>query len=515
MFQNNPRTTFLFLVALAAILFFLRIGASSVFQVAEARNAECAREMFQRNDWVVPTFNGSLRTDKPAFQYFAMMTAYLFTGVNEGGARFFSALCGCILVAATFFTVCRLRNVIAATWSVLALLSSVHVIVQFRLATPDPFLILFHTLSLYAFILGWVTNRRRWWLVVYVMLGLAMLAKGPVGVALPGLSMLVFMILRKGLTWRNIVRMQPLVGFLIFAAIAVPWYWLVHIRTTGDWTRGFFLYHNLSRFEDPVEHHGGIFLITIFFVLVGMFPYTLMLPRIVRYARRNTSDDLSLIAIISASVVIIFYCFSSTRLFNYTTPAYPFIAILVGLVVDSNRSSSFRAEAIISLVICLLIPIGVFWWLSKTDPLQPVASYAWLLLLMPVVALVIFFAKQKNAAIAAIGVPFIVASLVTFGALFPKLDEQTPMRKREAQIRSHRVVAYRDFNDAFVFYAPARIPVFRERAALESYISAHPDVLVITRAKKFDFIDSIPSLKRLSVDREVFSRQSSAIYTQR
>ena len=47
--------------------------------------------MWERHDWVVPTFNGELRAHKPILLYWLMMTAYATFGVSEFAARFWSA----------------------------------------------------------------------------------------------------------------------------------------------------------------------------------------------------------------------------------------------------------------------------------------------------------------------------------------------------------------------------------------------------------------------------------------
>ena len=74
---------FILVLLLSVLLFFSFLGGTSVFQVAEARNAECAREMMEHKEWVVPTFNGELRTDKPALEYYGMMAGFWILGVNE------------------------------------------------------------------------------------------------------------------------------------------------------------------------------------------------------------------------------------------------------------------------------------------------------------------------------------------------------------------------------------------------------------------------------------------------
>jgi len=142
---------FFLIVLVSAILLFVRLGSITVFQIAEARNSQVPAEMLDRHDYTVPYFNGELRTDKPPLHYYAILFSYYTGGVNETSARFFSAICGMLVIIATWLFVNRYGGPGVAWWSSLVLLASIHTIFQFRLATPDPYLIACHVLSLFSF----------------------------------------------------------------------------------------------------------------------------------------------------------------------------------------------------------------------------------------------------------------------------------------------------------------------------------------------------------------------------
>src|SRR6185436_13240979 len=79
-------------VALAAIVMLTNLGGPRLWDDDEPRNSGCAREMFLRGDWVVPTFNAELRTHKPILLYWCMLVSYHVGGANEFTARLPSAL---------------------------------------------------------------------------------------------------------------------------------------------------------------------------------------------------------------------------------------------------------------------------------------------------------------------------------------------------------------------------------------------------------------------------------------
>ena len=64
-----------FLMALLICTSF--IGLYLIYILDEARNSEAAREMFVSGDYLVPYFNGELRTDKPPLHYYFMILGYL------------------------------------------------------------------------------------------------------------------------------------------------------------------------------------------------------------------------------------------------------------------------------------------------------------------------------------------------------------------------------------------------------------------------------------------------------
>ena len=48
---------YLLLILVWALLCLVNLGAPSLWDIDEGNNATCAREMYERGDWIVPTFN--------------------------------------------------------------------------------------------------------------------------------------------------------------------------------------------------------------------------------------------------------------------------------------------------------------------------------------------------------------------------------------------------------------------------------------------------------------------------
>src|SRR5829696_5409210 len=131
------------LLAICALTFFANLGASRLWDRDEPRNAGCTREMLQRGDWVVPVFNGELRTHKPVLLYWLMMTSYAALGDNEWGARFWSAALAAGSVLMTYAIGRQLFNSSAALWGGIVLASNLQFAMIGR-AAGDAVLLLPH-----------------------------------------------------------------------------------------------------------------------------------------------------------------------------------------------------------------------------------------------------------------------------------------------------------------------------------------------------------------------------------
>jgi len=511
---------FLLILLFSGLLFFSFLGGTSVFQRAEARNAECAREMMQNKEWIVPTFNGELRTDKPAMEYYGMMAGYWLLGTNEAGARLFSALCGLLVVLATFWIAQRHFGEKAAWWSALTMLASMHLIIQFRLATPDPYLILCHTLSIYFFYEGWHSRKWKWFALMYIFMGLGIFAKGPVGLLLPGLTILLFMLFTKTLTWKRFLELKPWWGIILVAAVAVPWYYAVHIKTGGEWTRIFFFEHNLNRFDSGISGHHGPFIMPFIFVLAGLLPFSVFSIRAFKETwKQRKNNPLMVLAALSTLVVVGFYALSQTKLINYTSPAYPFLSLLIGstiagLIKNPESLRKTKIETYIMAFLAIAIPVAIFFFL-KYSPLQNISWIAWFMVTLPIGGILALVLRKKSSAygLLSIAAAFMLSTFIIFWKPFQIIDNQSPVQKYGETVSAHKhVVAYKDFHHAFAFYANTRIPVFQNEQNLLDYLAKHDDVVVLSRNHDLSYMDEIPDLEQIGVGRDLFSRKSSGIY---
>ena len=557
----------------AGVVFFLNLGVPQLWDEDEPKNAACAREMIERGDWVVPMFNYELRTAKPVLVYWFMMSAYKVFGVNEFGARFWSAVLGIATCLLTYGIGRRLFQPAVGLWAGAMLAAALMFGVASRAATPDAPLIFFSTLSLAIFVWGlpesaisltlrssepmirtatqtanpYVTLRSylpaSWWTYIgmYAAMSVAVLAKGPVGIALPTLILMSYlwsldlMIRRsqavsnphltlKGTAslwqrwfrfagslarslsplaiWRVGWVLRPLTAVALLAAIALPWYVWVGWRTDGAWIAGFLGKHNVSRFVQPLEGHSGPIFYYVIAVMIGFFPWSIFLPvaslqiaRRLRNSQTWTAGDL--FCANWAVVYIGFFSLASTKLPSYVLPAYPAVALITArwvtewLAVPSTLPAWNRRWAFLNLpVIGVLFLVGVPLATARFMPGQWHLGWAGLILVVGgVAACVAAERRQFSRAIQTFGMASILFTACLFGIVAVQVNpHQTSahlMSRIFAQSPQAQIATFDYFEPSVAYYAGRPVQRLKTSEQGVSFLKDVPGSFLIIREKNW------------------------------
>lgn len=492
-----------------------------IYILDEAKNAECAREMLVSGNYIVPYFNGQLRTDKPPLHYFFMALSYKIFGVSAFSARFFSAVFGALTILISFLFSRKYLSEKTGWLTAIVLLASLHYNFQMRMSVPDPYLIFLMSGSFMTFYL-FLTDKKKYWLwLMYISFGLGLLTKGPIALGLPGLIMFVFLLLTKRLTWDLIRSFYIPAGILIMLALALPWYWLNYIETNGVWTEGFFLKHNLKRFSDPMEGHGGFFLLPVIMVIAGVLPLGFFSIQALVLAYKNRDTEVLLFILTIVFGIIIFFSFSQTKLPNYTIPAYPFLAMAIGYLFSgagTNKISfaGIKWTYIIYSLVAVSIPAIVYFSL-RSDPNVKSASGVWIYFMtlpIGVIAGWIYLNKKKLVHfILSVALSFILTNVLFFTKAYPEVYSINPVNSSIGKLKhKEKIVYYKMMNSAYVFNMQRIIPVIHNQDSLARYLLKNPDAVVISRRQYETEILSSGDMKMIFEQKDTFENPVTAIY---
>jgi len=512
--QQNHQKYIWLLLGLSILLIFPGLGKTPLWIYDEVRNAECAREMYERDDWIVPTFNGGLRTLKPPLHYYFMFGGFKIFGVTEWGARFFSALFGVLTIFITYFFVKKSSSQRQAFITALVLLASTHFLFEFRMSVPDPYLIFLNTASLFTAYAFFKEKKNYWLWLCAITMGLGALAKGPVAIALPGAAILIWLTWEKRL--KETLSLKILIAGIIMFAVALPWYLLVHQETNGEWTKGFFLQHNFGRFSEPMEGHGGLFIIVPIIVLLGMLPASIFIGESLKKFKTRLSDPFLKLAFSVVVIFVVFYSISSTKLPNYAMPCYVFVAILLGNFInkawEENKARFY--PFVILLIINLALPIAAYFGIKKEVNTSGMENLAAFLLLLTIAAIIAFyFMLKKDFRKAAIS-SFILYTLfhvLMFNWLYPSIYKQNPMSKTIDMVKKYdNIVSYQIFHPSYTFYLPERVPVFKNLDSLKTFMLGNK-AAVISRKNYGEELKSIGLIEKASVH-DLFEGNTTVIF---
>jgi len=509
------------ILLISFILFSLNNSRIQVFMLDEAKNATCAREMMERNDPVVPTFNGELRTDKPPLHYYFMMTSYRIFGFGEYAARFFSAVFGALTMLMVFAFTKHLLSHRTALWATLILLSSINFVFEFHLAVPDPYLIFFINAALFSFYMAMHAGRKAYLWGFYISLALGFLTKGPVAVALPALVILVFMIWTRQFTWKKLREMRLIEGILLFLLIAAPWYILVSLKTDMAWTEGFFLKHNLGRYTDTMQGHGGVYFLSVAYLLLGLLPFSVILVQSIFFGLRQWKHPLYLFLVLFILIFTLFFSLSDTQLPNYILPVYPACAILMAAFITQVKYEEYKKYRIqtslwIGLLISLLLTVGLYIGVDHDPNLKGMYHLAYFLLPLPLgflAALRGYRKKMMTQAWALLGTGFLLTNILLYAFMLPPVSKKSIAKTFVTQTKENQhLISYKRLNPSFVFYYHQPIPRYENLDELTRQLNRHPNTYLITRKKyKEELLQAFPELKPVMQQPDLFEGHTTLI----
>jgi 4-amino-4-deoxy-L-arabinose transferase-like glycosyltransferase len=176
------------LITLFVLVWFGSLEYRKLIKPDEGRYAEIPREMVASGDWLTPRLNGIKYFEKPPLQYWATATAFTLLGQSDGTARLWPGLTGFLGVLVAWFAGRRLFGPSAGLLAATTLASSLLYLMIGHINTLDMGLSFFLEVAVCGFLLAQRedTHARRWMLIAWAALALAVLSKGIVALVLTG-----------------------------------------------------------------------------------------------------------------------------------------------------------------------------------------------------------------------------------------------------------------------------------------------------------------------------------------
>ncbi len=553
------------IVVVAGLVFFTNLGSYPLFDEDEPKNAVCGMEMFARGDWVVPTFNEELRTDKPILIYWLMLCSYSLFGVSEFAARFGSSVMSIGTSLGTYYLGRKLYDRQVGLLAGIVIGTCLMFSAVGRAVTPDATLVCCLTWAFCFFVksLAWGmpslsggrespgcgihevgthnpgTEAPRSGILaiipMYAAMGLAMLAKGPVGFLLPCTAIGLFGLcsstrndlaagavsLGEGRWWRKTLRLALLIfsprrflrtlwamklwiGIPVAFSIALPWYLAVGHQTDGAWLSGFLIKHNLERATSAMENHRGLFFYYLPVLFAGAFPWSVFLPTAVRgiwlrVKARAEHWDSDLFLACWALTWLVFFSIAQTKLPNYILPIYPAVAVivarsLIGWMRDSSVSvRTFQIECRVMATAGGAIVAGVLIAMFILLPNElPLALLGAIPILTAAVAYQSAQRQQRERAVLTLagGAAMLCVAMMGWAPVQLAQYQDSPFFANKAHAATTfgetEIASFDVFEPSLVFYHGRKVHRPKRPEDVVKFFAEHPEGFVLTRSDKLD-----------------------------
>jgi 4-amino-4-deoxy-L-arabinose transferase-like glycosyltransferase len=331
----------------------------------EGRYAGVALEMLRSGNWLVPTLDGLPYFHKPPLYYWITAAALSVFGPLEWAARAAPLVGAATAASALYAFARRWSGLPSARASLLVLVTQPLFFIGAQFANLDMLVagcIAATVLALAHVVLQAEQGQtpRGVLALAYVFAALGLLAKGLIGVALPGLVILAWLLALRRL--RLLASVLWLPGIALFLGIAAPWFVAMQSRYP-EFADYFFIVQHFKRFAQAGFNNAQPFWFLPAALALTTLPWILWLPAAARPGYWNDSrlGPVRKLMWLWLALVTVFFSIPQSKIIGYILPTTVPLAFLIGDGVCLARPNSrrirllWRGCAALAFAACLAV----------------------------------------------------------------------------------------------------------------------------------------------------------------
>lgn len=351
-------------VAIAWLAF--TFGLRSLAVPDEGRYVGVAWSMLHSGDWLVPRLDGLPYFHKPPLFYWITAASLALFGHHEWAARIAPLLGAAAGTTALYLFARRWWSQRVANLALVALVTQPLVFVGAQYANLDMLVAGCIGVTVCAFahaalLLAEGRDARAAMAIGYLFTALGLLAKGLIGIVLPGMILVVWLLLqRRPRVILSLLAFWP--GLLLFLVVAGPWFVLMQ-REFANFSYYFFYVQHFARFaEGGFNNQQPFYFYPV--VLAGLaLPWSIWL--VASLWRREAAADplhrgLRQLLWLWLVLITLFFSLPQSKLVGYIFPtAWPLALIAADgfarIAPGVTRLKLWRASAVLAATACLAV----------------------------------------------------------------------------------------------------------------------------------------------------------------
>jgi 4-amino-4-deoxy-L-arabinose transferase-like glycosyltransferase len=432
------------------------LGSWPLLDADEGRNGEVGREMAATNDYVMPRLDGLPYLDKPIVYFAAEAAAMEVLGPTELAARLPAYLFTLATAAVLFFFARRLWGEAEGYVAASVFLTMPLTVAFARTVIFDSALTFFVVVALVAYFFAIEEQSKRWSILAWAAMGVAMITKGPV-------TFILVLFVAIPYAWRRkaLRVLFPLLGILVFAAVIAPWLWGV-TRVVPEFLRYVLITETAARMATDELKRTGPPWYFLPYLIGGALPWSIVLLASAKQTRRR--EPAILFLLLWLAIPFVFFSISQSKRPQYILPLMPPLALLVAHVWREART---RAAAIVLASLgVLLLASPLFLHRAKMEAVvAAVADETALALGLAFLlgGLVALFAKRRELVLVALSLPVLVLPTAA-NPLLQGISERRSAKAMVAELRPYltpqtQIIGVEAFTGSMAFYLQRPITV--------------------------------------------------------
>jgi 4-amino-4-deoxy-L-arabinose transferase-like glycosyltransferase len=342
MFSIRSNKVFFVIIAL-----WLGIAAS-IRQLSvpdEGRYADITRWMVESGDWLTPRIDGIPFFHKPPLLHWLGGGLMEIFGIHVWVMRLVPVFAGMVMLLSVFWFVSRhaeakISQTLARS-SVLVLATSLLFYGSSQYINHDLLVAAWISLTVFAFADYAIKGEKKSLFLGYFAAALALLSKGLIGVLIPGMILLPWLIFSGN--WRRIPALLNPLGLILFFAIISPWLYLAE-QKYPNFLHYFFVEQQFDRFGGKQFNNKQPWFFYVGCLAISFLPWLLLVGTEYSWKTAKTLLNKNIFGLLiwwTVSVTI-FFSLPPSKLAGYILPVAPPLAIYIAMVLHNMYYASSK-----------------------------------------------------------------------------------------------------------------------------------------------------------------------------
>lgn len=368
-----------------------------------AKYAQVSREILDSGDWINLTVGGDAYDQKPPLMFWIGAVFFKLFGVSDVVFRIAILLVSFLGVFATYKLGKLLYDRKTGRYAALFWAASLGFIHFNNDVHTDTVLAAMVMMAIWQLAVFLEEKKKSAFFIGMIFVGLAMLAKGPVGAVIPATAVLIHLMLRK--RWRDIFHPRWLLAIPILFIAILPALWGLYSQFGAEGIKFYFWTNNMGRITGSYYSRGNDFLFCFHTGLYVLAPFSVFafiaagkkIGQI--FSKNRTAANAEYYTLGGIVPFFLMLSVSQTQNPHYLLNIAPLFMILgawLAMLYADGKISPTLAKIIkwlnfvIALLFWVLIGMFVFWFYPEKNPVY------WILLSVFAIILVLFGLKLKG-----------------------------------------------------------------------------------------------------------------------